>query len=132
MPYGLNPVLPASAAQAIADRSQEPDVDPIEQAKLYKLLVDGGHSPAEIAAMAGKEHVPAITERIALLNLTEANQRRIENGTLPVGLAWYIARLDRDGQGYMTVRWLRGEFTDARDAELTARRLHIEQAAATA
>ncbi|MFF4292121.1 hypothetical protein ACFY0N_00525 [Streptomyces vinaceus] len=124
------PTIPLSAAQAIADHSQAADVNPIEQAKLYKLIVDAGYSPTEVTHMVGKKHVPAITERIALLDLTAANQARVADGTLPVGLAWYIARLSRDGQGYMTVRWTRGEFTDIRDAELAARALFVEETAA--
>lgn len=116
------PARLAGLARTVAAQVDSRSLTPLEEATLFQLLVDGGATPAGIAAMAGKV-TAYVTCRMDLLRLIPAGQDRLRAGQVPVGLAWYIARLDRHDQAYMLDRWACGQFAGARAAEHVARNL---------
>jgi len=108
-------LMPAVAAQVIAEQVNEPGTRPLREARIYRLLTDAGYPAAEIAEMASKTPMK-ITIRMELLALGEAGQAALDSGTIPVGLAWYIARLSAPNQQLVLTRWTRGDYADAHEA----------------
>ena len=68
-----------------------------------------------------------MTSPESLLNLTELGKRAMDEELLPVGLAWYIARLSEPNQQLMLNRWLRGDFESVCHAERYASAIQADE-----
>lgn len=77
---------------AIVENCQRQDIDPMEEARAFKRLVDQGMTPAEIAAAIG---VPVfrVNWRLQLLNLSPEIAKLAEAGQIDRQLATEAARL---------------------------------------
>lgn len=124
-------------AKAVAENVGREDMTAIEEAKSFKRLVDGevdergeqvepGYTVDEVAELVGKS-AAYVQWRIDLLRLCPEAQEALMKGQLPVGLAWYVGKLAGDNQVRFLVKWVRGDFKSARDAEAFAQALHGEE-----
>lgn len=72
---------------ALVENLQREDLNPIEEAKGYKTLMDEfGMTQEEAAQSVGKSR-PAVTNALRLLNLSDAVLKMVESGTLSAGHA---------------------------------------------
>jgi ParB-like chromosome segregation protein Spo0J len=104
----------------VAENVNRQDMTPMEEAAAYQRLAAAGWDVTAIAELFGKSE-PYIGWRIDLLGLIPDLQQLVAKGQLQVGVAWYVCRLDPDQQRRFLVRWGRGEFSSARDAEAYAK-----------
>lgn len=105
-------------ATAAAIRSGH--LTPLEEAALYERMTLEGFTLDDIAGPCGKP-TSDIQWRIDLLKLNSRGRHALSIGTLPVGLAWYIACLPRSKQTRVLRQWLAGELGTARQAEAAVR-----------
>lgn len=104
----------------VAENVNRQDMTPMEEANAYQRLAAAGWEVEAIAELFGKSQ-PYIGWRIDLLGLVKDAQELVAKGQLQVGVAWYVCRLSADQQRRFLVRWARGEFSSARDAEAFAK-----------
>ncbi|MEU8836598.1 hypothetical protein [Streptomyces sp900116325] len=107
-------------AKALIAPLKSADTTPIAEATVFRALVQGGWAPAEIAPLWGKG-TQQVVGRLDLFDLAESGLKALAAGTLPVGLAWYIAKVSPESQALLLGGWERGNFTGARHAEAYAR-----------
>jgi hypothetical protein len=119
-------LIPAPAARVIAQQVTEAGTRPLREARIYRVLTEAGYSAAEVAEMAGKTTLK-VTIRLSLLELGDAGRAALENGTIPVGLAWYIARLSAANQRLVLTRWTRGDYADAHAASDAAVAIYSDE-----
>lgn len=75
-------------------------LNPIEEARAYRaLLADGTRTQAQVAAAVGVSHM-TVSKRLALLELSDAEQRAIVNKAMSLEDGWELAHQRR---------WERGE-----------------------
>ena len=76
----------------LAENLQRLDLNPLDEARGYRRLVDAGWSQAEVSRRVGrsKGHV---TRRLTLLQLPEAAQQLVADGTTPLAHGYDLARL---------------------------------------
>lgn len=86
---------------AIIENDQRVDVTPLEQARSYQRMIDVHMMDLEALAQKLGKPQHRITERLALLNLTEENQFLVEHGQITMGQAWYLMQLSPRGQAQM-------------------------------
>ncbi|KPI33302.1 parB-like partition protein [Actinobacteria bacterium OV450] len=103
-------------AKQVAENVGRADMTPIEEAKSFKRLEDAEYTIDEIAEMCGKS-AAYIGWRIDLLKLCDAAQEALSKGHLPVGMAWYVAKLSCDNQTRFLAKYARGQFPNDRAAE---------------
>lgn len=122
-------LIPLEAARVIAAQVREDDVTPLRQGRVYAILAAAGYGAAELVALTGRtwNHIDL---RLSLLDLSEAGQQALDAGTLPVGLAWYVAKLSAPAQRLMLTRWERGDFSDAHEASDVASAIRRDEAPA--
>ncbi|MFI7431537.1 ParB/RepB/Spo0J family partition protein [Micromonospora sp. NPDC049836] len=113
----------------VAENVNRQDMTPMEEAAAYQRLAAAGWETERIAELFGKSQ-PYIGWRIDLLGLIDDAKSLVAKGQLQVGVAWYVCRLSADQQRRFLVKWARGEFRSARDAEEFAKacKLAEEQA----
>ncbi|MEU0156442.1 ParB/RepB/Spo0J family partition protein [Micromonospora fulviviridis] len=113
----------------VAENVNRQDMTPMEEAAAYQRLAQAGWETEAIAELFGKSQ-PYIGWRIDLLGLIDDAKQLVAKGQLQVGVAWYVCRLSADQQRRFLVKWARGEFRSARDAEEFAKacKLAEEQA----
>ncbi|WP_167493116.1 ParB/RepB/Spo0J family partition protein [Micromonospora ureilytica] len=104
----------------VAENVNRQDMTPMEEAAAYARLADAGWETAAIGELFGKS-VPYVGWRIDLLGLIDDAKQLVAKGQLQVGVAWYVCRLSADQQRRFLVKWARGEFSSARDAEAFAK-----------
>ncbi|MBL6280125.1 ParB/RepB/Spo0J family partition protein [Micromonospora fiedleri] len=104
----------------VAENVNRQDMTPMEEAAAYARLADAGWETRAIAELFGKSE-PYIGWRIDLLGLIDDAKQLVARGQLQVGVAWYVCRLSPDQQRRFLVKWARGEFSSARDAEAFAK-----------
>ncbi|WDZ83980.1 ParB/RepB/Spo0J family partition protein [Micromonospora cathayae] len=104
----------------VAENVNRQDMTPMEEAAAYARLADAGWETSAIAELFGKSQ-PYIGWRIDLLGLIDDAKQLVAKGQLQVGVAWYVCRLSADQQRRFLVKWARGEFSSARDAEAFAK-----------
>jgi len=102
--------------RSVAENVGRVDMTPIEEARAFQRLVDAGWSTEQIAARTGAS-VEKVGWRMDLLTLIPAAMDALSKGHLPVGLAWYVSRLEPTAQSVFLGKWGRGEFPTIRDAE---------------
>lgn len=78
----------------IVENGQRADLDPIEEARAYQRLLQMGLSQADVARRVGR-HVNTIRARLALLQLSPAEQEEIRVGALTVAHALGRASAER-------------------------------------
>ncbi|MFR9780172.1 ParB/RepB/Spo0J family partition protein [Micromonospora sp. MS34] len=104
----------------VAENVNRQDMTPMEEAAAYARLAQAGWETEAIAELFGKS-LPYIGWRIDLLGLIDDAKQLVAKGQLQVGVAWYVCRLSADQQRRFLVKWARGEFSSARDAEAFAK-----------
>ncbi|MFJ6561931.1 hypothetical protein ACIQMV_19135 [Streptomyces sp. NPDC091412] len=119
-------LLPAHLAQAIAQEAVKHEAAPLREGQVYAVLVAAGYAAKEIAELAGADW-NRVDLRLAPLDLVEEGKGALEQELLPVGLASYVARLSEPNQRLMLVRWLRGDFKNARHAERYASAIYEDE-----
>ena len=100
---------------ALAENLNRADMRPSEEAAAYATLLARGRAVADIATMYGKT-TRWVQMFLDLLDLLPYALDQVDAGTLPLQVAWATSRLQPAGQQTVLRRWVRGEFTDARDA----------------
>ncbi|MDX3345917.1 hypothetical protein PV387_03555 [Streptomyces sp. ME02-6987-2C] len=110
----------APHAVAILREAKARQLAPLDEGRLFSLLAEAGFTHEQIASWYGCQ-ITFIRWRIELLDLIADGQDALRRERLPVGLAWYIARLSEESQHHMLDRWLAGDFFDALSAQSCAR-----------
>lgn len=81
----------------ITENLQRKDVDPIEEALAFSLLRGRGKSTEEIALRFGKTQ-RFVTDRIRLDSLLPELKKMVSDGTMTLGAALHISKLDKEAQ----------------------------------
>lgn len=89
--------------RAIVENLQRRDMDPIEEAKAFRTLLDQGYSVTKIVADLGLKSAALINQRLALLDLTPDIQKLVKTGNLSVTMAWGIAQVSPERQRQLVV-----------------------------
>ena len=89
--------------QSIIENLQRENLNPIEEARAYKSLVEKGFTHAEIADKMGKSR-PYISNSIRLLSLPDAILSEVENGKLSQAHARSLVGLNKEQQDYFFQR----------------------------
>ena len=89
--------------QSIIENLQRENLNPIEEARAYKSLVEKGFTHAEIADKMGKSR-PYISNSIRLLSLPEQILSEVENGKLSQAHARSLVGLNKEQQDYFFQR----------------------------
>ena len=89
--------------QSIIENLQRENLNPIEEARAYKSLVEKGFTHAEIADKMGKSR-PYISNSIRLLSLPEQILSELENGKLSQAHARSLVGLNKEQQDYFFQR----------------------------
>ncbi|MFJ5037964.1 hypothetical protein [Streptomyces parvulus] len=110
-------LIPTPHAETITREAAGRDLGPLDEGRLFALLVEAGHEHREIAEWYGGKPVAYVHWRIELLNLCDLGTEWLDDGRLPLALAGYIARLSEPNQQLMLNRWIRGDFRHERHAE---------------
>ncbi|QBI56826.1 ParB/RepB/Spo0J family partition protein [Streptomonospora litoralis] len=106
--------------ESVVENSARADMTPMEEAEAFAKLIDEhGMTTEEVATAVGKT-VAYITWRLPLLNLIGPAREALDKQHLPTGLAGYVCRLTSEGQRLVLNKWIKGEFTNFRDAEAFA------------
>lgn len=79
----------------LVENGQRADLDPIEEARAYRQLIDMGLSRADVARRVGR-HVNTVASRLALLSLSPAEQEEIRTGA--VSVAHVLGRVSAERQ----------------------------------
>jgi ParB family chromosome partitioning protein len=83
---------------ALIENLQRQDLDPVEEAKAYKRLIDEfGHTHEDIAAVIGKER-SVISNTLRLLSLPEDVQNLISEGKISAGHGRMLAGIEDENQ----------------------------------
>lgn len=114
---------------SVVENTARADMTPMEEARaFYRLADEYGMTVEEIEAACGKT-AAYVQWRLDLLDLTAPAQQALEEGHLPVGLAWYLSKVSLGSQQQAFKKWVRGEFKTPRDAEAWVKaRRHAEAA----
>lgn len=83
--------------QSIIENLQREDLNPIEEAKAYQILIDKGFTHADIAEKMGKSR-PYITNLVRLLTLPEHILDEVKKGILSQAHARLLLQLSSDDQ----------------------------------
>jgi ParB/RepB/Spo0J family partition protein len=97
----------------LVENLQRQDLSPVEEARAYRRLLDGGYTTAQLARSIG---VPAarINARLVLLRLDEQVQWMFHHGDLPLTLAPVLLKVaDPDRQRQIATRAARRQLTVA-------------------
>ena len=87
-----------TAEIALVENLQREDLNPIEEAKGYKLLIDEfGLTQDETAKRIGRSR-PAVTNALRLLSLSPVVMKLVEDGKLSAGHAKVIVSIDNDAK----------------------------------
>lgn len=94
--YGGDHAARRAAAQAV-ENLQRTDLNPLEQARAFRRLVDAGWKQERIAAAAGVNQ-GHVSKRLSLLKLGDDAQAAVATGTIAVEDAVELARLPKAAQ----------------------------------
>lgn len=101
--------------RAIADNLQREDLQPIEEARSYRELVEMGMTQKEIAASVGVKP-PRISESLAILNLSDDVLKEAEELNAPAQVLLHLSRADDATREELLARLRRGETVKRSDA----------------
>lgn len=91
----------------IVENLQRKDVDPIEEAFAFGLLIRNGNDAEEVALRFGKS-VRFVQDRLRLNNLEVDLQNLVKEGVLPLTAAFIVSKLETDIQSKF-YGWLKDE-----------------------
>lgn len=94
--------------RAIADNIQREDLQPIEEARSYRELVEMGMTQKEIAASVGVKP-PRISESLAILNLPDHILKEAEELNAPAQVLLHLSRAEDSVREDLMERLRRGE-----------------------
>lgn len=78
--------------RAIVENLQRRDMNPIEEARAFKTLLDSGYSVDQIVDELGLNSTAIVRQRLDLLDLNADIQRLVASGNLSVNMAWGVAQ----------------------------------------
>ncbi|MDR1940894.1 MAG: ParB/RepB/Spo0J family partition protein [Endomicrobium sp.] len=106
---------------ALIENLQRQDLDPVEEAKAYKRLIEEfGHTHEEISSVIGKER-SVISNTLRLLSLPEDIQNLISEGKISAGHGRMLAGIEDETQLRVLVEQILNEKLSVRAVEkLTA------------
>ena len=116
-----------AAELAMIENLQREDLNPIEEAAGYRVLIQQYHMTQEEAANRVGKSRSAVTNVLRLLDLDEAVQKLVENNLLTAGHARALVPLSPSRQVQAANLIIEGGLS-VRQAELLAKRLSTEQA----
>lgn len=111
-----------AAVIALVENLQREDLNPIEEAKAFKRLLDLNMTQEEVAAQVGKSR-PAVANSLRLLTLPDDVQALISSGQLSVGHAKVLLGVDSPEQRESVLRRVLSEQLTVRQAEELVRSL---------
>lgn len=77
--------------RSIVENLQRRDMNPIDEARAFKCLLDDGYSVERIVKDLGLNSASIVRQRLDLLNLTPEISQLVLTKNLPVNMAWGIA-----------------------------------------
>lgn len=116
-----------AAELAMIENLQREDLNPIEEAAGYRVLIQQYHMTQEEAANRVGKSRSAVTNVLRLLDLDEAVQKLVENNLLTAGHARALVPLSPSRQ-VQAANLIIESGLSVRQAELLAKRLSTEQA----
>ncbi len=117
-----------TAELALVENLQREDLNPIEEARGYKTLIeDYGLTQEEAARSVGRSR-PAVSNALRLLSLSPAVLRLVEDGSLSAGHARALVPLTEERIQLAAARQVVEKNLSVRRTELLAARLQKEQA----
>ena len=84
----------AMAINAIVENLQRQDITPLEEARAFQRMIDGGYTCETLAHRLGIKQQHRISDRLQLLRLREDYLRLFEQGTLTPSQAFELSRLE--------------------------------------
>lgn len=129
VPVVIKDYEPQEASEiALIENLQRSDLNPIEEAKAYKDLIEEYDLRQEDVATRLSKSRSAITNSMRLLNLSEKVQGMIENGDLQMGHARALLGLENEGLQEKTAKTVVDKGLSVRDTEkLVKSILHPKQ-----
>ena len=129
VPVIIKDYEPQEASEiALIENLQRSDLNPIEEAKAYKDLIEEYDLRQEDVATRLSKSRSAITNSMRLLNLSEKVQGMIENGDLQMGHARALLGLENEGLQEKTAKTVVDKGLSVRDTEkLVKSILHPKQ-----
>lgn len=121
-----------AAVFSLIENLQREDLDPIEEAKGYRKLIDDFDlSQEEAAGLVGKSR-PVITNALRLLRLPEEVIALVTDGTLSAGHARALAGLEGEEKILETAKTVVSKKLSVRETEKLVKALNTEKKAAKA
>lgn len=121
-----------AAVFSLIENLQREDLDPIEEAKGYRKLIDDFDlSQEEAAGLVGKSR-PVITNALRLLRLPEEVIALVTDGTLSAGHARALAGLEGEEKILETAKTVVAKKLSVRETEKLVKALNTEKKAAKA
>ena len=77
--------------RAIVENLQRRDMNPIEEAKCFRSLIERGYDAARIVKDLGLNSTAIVVQRMQLLQLTQEIQQLVASGQLPSTMAWGVS-----------------------------------------
>ncbi len=129
VPVVIKDYEPQEASEiALIENLQRSDLNPIEEAKAYKDLIEEYDLRQEDVATRLSKSRSAITNSMRLLNLSEKVQRMIEEGDLQMGHARALLGLENEALQEKTAKTVVDKGLSVRDTEkLVKNILHPKQ-----
>ncbi len=84
--------------RAIVENLQRKDMNPLEEAKAFKTLLDSGFTVQKIVDELGLRSTSIVVQRLKLLELTPEIQKLVAAGQLSTIMAWGVAQAPADYQ----------------------------------
>ncbi len=110
---------------ALIENIQREDLNPIEEARAYRLLIERDRVTQETLAKGIGKSRSYIANMMRLLDLPERVQQHVSSGTISVGQAKAVASLEKpDEQEALVQRILRENLT-VRDVEKISRKKNV-------
>lgn len=92
----------------ITENLQRKDVDPIEEAFAFGLLIQNGSTAEEVALRFGKS-VRFVQDRMRLNGLIDEAKKMVTDGNMPLTGAFIVSKLDADIQKEL-VNWAKDQY----------------------
>ena len=112
---------------AMVENLQREDLNPVEEAKGYKVLIsDYGMTQAEVAQRVSKSR-PVVANALRLLSLPEPLLNKLEEGELSVGSARTLLSLENEDQMLTAAASITERGLTVRDAEKLIKKMKREK-----
>ncbi len=111
---------------SVAENVNREDMNPVEEANAYQVLVDQGRTTTDVADLFGKTEM-AIQKRVDLLNLDGPLLQMTETEQLGVETAWFLSRLSVNGQYEVMRKMNTGELATEYDARRYANAVQLRE-----